>query len=61
MRKQFSTGLHVQTALWVIKRLRKQLGRKHKVDIERLNREIEALIRLGQRQNKELQELRGDE
>lgn len=61
MRKQFKTGIHVPTALWVLKRVKKTRMIKHKADLEHKDRDIEELTKLCQRQNKELRKLRGEE
>jgi hypothetical protein len=47
--------------MWAINRTRRMWVNKYKEDMERKEREIEALTRLCNRQVKELHELRGDE
>jgi hypothetical protein len=61
MRKQCTSGIHVPTALWVVKRIKKMRITKHKADLKNKDRDIEALTQLCQRQNKELRKLRSDE
>jgi hypothetical protein len=59
-RRALEGGVHVNNAVWLLKRLRSTQVKELKQDIERHKRDIEALTQLCQRQNKELHELRGD-
>lgn len=60
MRKQFTSGIHVPTALWVIKRIKKMRIIKYKSDLKNKDLDIDYLTQLCRKQKKELQELRGE-